>query len=166
MKIKQGTLILGICIVTICGLVLTGRNAVHAQNAAQEGIVGTWNFQGTVEINPPIPFIFVVAFNDGGTTVEIDSTATGNPSTGESISLGTWKQTGTDTSAFRQVNYTFDASGNLSSLAISSFKLTLDSNADSLTGPGSVSFYSCTVSQCPGALIAGPVPETVTGKRI
>ena len=162
---KKGTLILGICIVTICALVLTGRNAVHAQNAAQEGIVGTWNFQGTV-VNPPIPFIFVVAFNEGGTTVEIDSTATGNPSTGESISLGTWKQTGPETSTFRQVNYTYDTTGNLSSLAISSFKLALDSDADSLSGPGSVSFYNCSVSQCPGALIAGPIPETVTGKRI
>ena len=163
---KMGTLILGISIVTICALVLSGRNSVHAQNEVQEGIVGTWNFQGTVEINPPLPFIFVVAFNDGGTTVEIDSTATGNPSTSESISLGTWKQTGSATSTFRQVNYIYDAAGNLSQLAISSFKLTLDSDPDSLSGPGWVSFYNCSVSQCPGALIAGPIPETVTGKRI
>ncbi len=163
---KMGTLILGISIVTLCALVLSGRNAVHAQDPAQVGIVGTWNFQGAVEVNPPLPFIFVVAFNDGGTTVEIDSTATGNPSTSESISLGTWKQTGPATSTLRQVNYIYDASGNLSQLAISSFKLTLDADADSLSGPGSVSFYSCSVSQCPGALIAGPIPETVTAKRI
>lgn len=162
---KMGTLILGISIVTICALVQSGRNAVHAQNVPQEGVVGTWNFQGTV-VNPPLPFIFVIAFNEGGTTVEIDSTATGNPSANESISLGTWKQTGPETSTFRQANYIYDSNGNLSQLAISSFKLTLDSDADSLAGPGSVSFYNCSVSQCPGALIAGPIPETVTGKRI
>jgi hypothetical protein len=163
---RQGTIIFGICIVIICALVLTGKNAASAQGQAGQTLVGTWNFMGTVEVNPPIPYIFVMTFNQGGTTVEFDSTATGNPSTQETISLGTWRQTGPATYFFKQENYTFDPSGNLSGIAISNSNMTLDSDADSLTGTGSVSFYGCSVSQCPGALVAGPFPEKITGKRI
>jgi hypothetical protein len=166
MRTRYGTITVGICIVTICALVLTGRNAALAQSPAPKGIVGTWNFMGTVETNPPIPYIFVMTFNSGGTTVEFDSTATGNPSTGETISLGTWKKTGPATYSFKEENYTYDPSGNLSTIAIATGNLTLDSDGDSLTGTGSVSFYGCTVTQCPGALVAGPFAETLTGKRI
>ena len=167
MTTRQGTIALGIGIVAICGLVLTGKNPALAQSPASKPLVGTWNFMGTVQIGPPIPYIFVMTFNGGGTTVEFDSTATGNPSAGESISLGTWTQTGPETYTFKEENYTYDPSSeNLSSIAIGTANLTLSSDGDSVTGTGSVSFYACTVAQCPGALIAGPLPETITGKRI
>jgi hypothetical protein len=166
MTARHGTLTFGICIVTICALALAGMNAARAQNPAPGGLVGTWNFKGTLEINPPVPYIFVMTFNEGGTTVEFDSSATGNPSASETISLGTWRQTGAATYTFKEENYTYDASGNLSGIAIATSNLTIDSDADSVTGTGSVSFYGCTVSQCPGPLVQGPFPESITGNRI
>jgi hypothetical protein len=157
---------LGICVIAICVLVMAGKNTAFAQDSAAQSLVGTWNFTGTVEVSPPVPYIFVMTFNEGGTTAEFDSTATGNPSTLETISLGTWKQTGPANYSFKEENYTYDASGNLSGIAIGTADLNIDSDRDELTGTGSVTFYACTVSQCPGPLVSGPLPERISGKRI
>jgi hypothetical protein len=152
--------------VVLLALVFVGKNITSAQSPATKQITGTWNFTGAIAGNPPLPIIFVMTFNQGGTTVEFDTFSTGNPSTQETISLGTWQSAGGSSFTFKEENYAYDSLGNLSKMAIATGDITLDSTGSNATGTGTISFYSCTVSQCPGSLLSGPIQLTFSGQRI
>jgi len=67
--------------------------------------------------------------------------------------------------SFQQENYDYDSSGNLNLLKIESIDLSLV-NQNEFAATGSGSFYSCTVSLCPGALLFGHAPPVqLTGRR-
>jgi hypothetical protein len=135
-------------------------SAVPSQN--QDPLIGTWN----VTSPGTSPFIAVMTFNLGGTTVEYDTSGpNSSASPGESISLGKWHNTGNLTYKFAEENYIYDGSGNLSLIAITDCGLTLASTLNSYSATCAVNFYECSVSQCPGSLFAGPITLTATAVR-
>jgi hypothetical protein len=156
MQSKWDSLLLAVSIVTIALLIL-GAVPVFAQN--QDPIIGTWNFHSPGSN----PFIFVQSFNAGGTTVEFDTPGT-NSNGAESIVLGKWSKAATGKYTFKEENYVYE-NNNLSLLAVASCKVELSSNNKHASGPCTVSFYACSVSQCPGALEFGPSPYKIEGKR-
>jgi hypothetical protein len=79
--------------------------------------------------------------------------------------LGKWSKTANGKYSFKEQNYVYDQSGNLALLAIAGCKLELSSNMKQASGPCTVSFYECSVKQCPGALKAGPIAWKAAGKR-
>lgn len=133
-----------------------------ASAQVQDPLIGTWNVSGG---SGSSAFIAVMTFNAGGTTVEFDTSGTNSSgSPGESISLGTWSNTGNSTYTFKEQNYIYDASGNLSLLAVANCTLTLAPNQKSYKDNCTVNFFNCSVTSCPGTLVAtssGPA----TGKR-
>jgi len=158
-KTKMARLLLVVSIATTTWLFLSAVPAV-AQN--QDPLIGTWNFYA----GGSNPFVFVQTFNAGGTTVEFDSAGTNSSaSPGESITLGKWAKTATGKYTFKGENYIYDASGNLVLLAVGNCKLELASTMKHASGPCTVSFYACSVSQCPGTLQHGPYQYSIHGKR-
>jgi hypothetical protein len=133
-----------------------------ASAQGQDPLIGTWNLSGG---SGSSAFIAVMTFNAGGTTVEFDTSGTNSSaSPGESISLGKWSNTGNSTYTFKEQNYIYDASGNLSLIAITNCTLILASNQKSFKDNCNVSFFTCSVASCPGTLVSsssGPA----TGKR-
>ena len=126
--------------------------------------MGTWNLRGTQD--GAVITIAVMTFNAGGTTVEFDTAGTNSSSSpGESIDLGVWKKTGSQTYTFKEENTIYDSSGNLSELAVGACKLTLAPDQKSFKGGCSLNFYSCSLARCPGLLVAGPVVYEIAAKR-
>jgi hypothetical protein len=153
------------------------RVAVHLATAAlllmplvaiaqtQDPIIGTWNENGASS-DGSNPFIAVMSFNAGGTTVEFDTAGSNSSaSPGESIDLGSWSKTGENRYTFKDQNYIYDSSGNLANLAIAVCNVTLAANLKTFEGPCEFSFYTCSVTLCPGSLVAGPQPAKISGKR-
>jgi hypothetical protein len=131
---------------------------------SSDPLVGTWNLKGSQ--NGTTITIAVMTFNAGGTTIEFDTAGT-NPSAspGESIDLGVWKKTGNQTYTFKEENATYDASGNLSALAVGGCNLTLATGLNSFTGDCKFNFYSCSLTECPGMLVGGPTFYQIIAKR-
>ena len=130
-----------------------------------EPIVGTWNLTGA-NADGSNPFIAVMTFDLGGTTVEFDTAGTNSSaSPGESSVLGKWSKAGDLSYKFKEQNYIYDSAGNLQRIAIASCKVTIASTLDTLKGQCEINFYQCSVSECPGPLSFGPVPFAVSGKR-
>jgi hypothetical protein len=161
-------LVWGICVsvAAACTFILFAPRAAFNQSVPNAAIVGTWNLTGTVPGTDDAVFLAVMTFNAGGTTVEFDTGGTNSSaSPGESISLGKWNETGLLTFEFEQENVTYDGSGNLNAIAIGKEEVTVDPSLRTLRGSGSVNFYACSLTLCPGQLIAGPSPVEFTGRR-
>ena len=136
-----------------------------ASAQSQDPIVGSWNITGA-NSDGTSPFIAVMSFNAGGTLVEFDTPGTNSSaSPGESIVLGRWNNTANLVYRYEVENYIYDSSGNLSDIAIATCNVTLASTQKSFGGKCSLNFYTCSVSLCPGTLVAGPVSLNVTGRR-
>jgi len=158
MPTKHEKLTLGMSIVAICTLLLVAPSAA----VAQDPLVGTWNMTGTAGGGLP-PFIAVMTFNLGGTTVEFDTAGT-NSSAGESIVLGKWRKTASLAYTVKEENYVYDSSGNLAFVDITAAKIALASTGSTFSGNAVTTFYTCTVSLCPGTLVTSAAFQ-VTGKR-
>jgi len=114
-------------------------------------IVGTWNVSASLNGAPL--YIGVMTFHSGGTLTEFDTTGTNSSaSPGESIDSGVWIQKTNGSYTFKAENFVYDSSGNLSELATAACNLTLGSNQNSFKANCTVSFFSCSLSQCPGPL--------------
>ena len=113
------------------------RVAVHLATAAlllmplvaiaqtQDPIIGTWNENGSSS-DGSNPFIAVMSFNAGGTTIEFDTGGSNSSaSPGESIDLGSWSKTGKNKYTFKDQNYDYDSFGNLANLTIAVCNVTL-----------------------------------------
>ena len=161
MRTRCGRLTFAVSIGAICALILLSQGAAFAQE--KDPLIGTWNFTGA-NADGTGPFIAVMTFNLGGTTVEYDTGGT-NASAGESISLGKWSKTDHLAYQFKEQNYIYDSSGNLSLIAITGCKVTLASTLKQVGGTCESKFYQCSVSQCPGILLFGPVALTLNGRR-
>jgi hypothetical protein len=133
---------------------------VFAQS--EDPIIGTWNFHSP-GVGGTEPFIFVQSFNAGGTTVEFDTPGT-NSSGAESIVLGKWSKIASGKYTFQEENYVY-VNNDLAYLALASCEIALSSDNTHASGPCTINFYACSVSQCPGTLFAGPSPYTIDGKR-
>ena len=156
-------LTLAISLFAICMMVLLASPTALAQS---DPLVGTWNMKGTGNAAFP-PFIAVMTFNAGGTTVEFDSAGSNSSaSPGESIVLGRWSKTAKSTYTFKEENYVYNSSGNLFAIAISAAHLALGATSNTFTGALVTKFFNCTVSLCPGTLIATTPSATITGKRL
>src|SRR5215469_13949403 len=95
---------IGLALTILCSLVLltAGRASEHEiAGPPVDPIVGLWN----VNLNAGGPILIAMTFNQGGTTVEYDTTGTDSfaPS-GESLVQGVWKKTGTNTYTFKEQN--------------------------------------------------------------
>ena len=124
---------------------------VMAWGQSPDPIVGTWNVSASLNGTPL--YIGVMTFHSGGTLTEFDTAGTNSAaSPGESIDSGVWTQKANGSYSFRAENYVYDSSGNLSELATVGCNLTLGSNQNSFKGNCTVSFFSCSLSQCPGPL--------------
>lgn len=145
---------------TIGALLLLPLDAASAQN--QDSLIGTWNESGALS-DGTLPFIAVMDFNAGGTTVEFD-TGGGNSSTVESINLGKWKKTGPDNYTFKDQNYVYDTSGNLADININVCKVTLDATLNRFSGSCNFAFYTCSLTSCPGTLVFES-PGNIRGTR-
>jgi len=162
MQTKRSSLFFAVSIATIFVLVSLSAAPALAQN--QDPIIGTWNLHGA-NTDGSSPFIAVMSFNAGGTTVEFDTAGTNSSaSPGESIALGKWSKTASAKYTFKEQNYIYDKSGSLTLIAIAGCKLDLASNKKHVSGPCTINFYRCSVKQCPGSLVAGPVEFKVAGK--
>jgi hypothetical protein len=127
-------------------------------------LVGAWNLTGTQNGSPII--IAVMTFHAGGTTTEFDTSGTNSSaSPGESIDLGVWSKTANRSYTFKEQNYIYDSTGNLSELAVGVCNLTLASGLNSFKGSCSVNFYNCSLTECPGSLVTGPVTYQISAKR-
>src|ERR1700688_1349773 len=136
--------------------------ACTAQNS--DPLVGSWNLTGSQ--NGTTIVIAVMNFHAGGTTTEFDTSGTNSSaSPGESIDLGVWKKTGNRSYAFKEQNYIYDSSGNLSQLAVGVCNLTLATSLNTFSGNCTLNFYGCSLAQCPGSLENGPIGYQITAKR-
>jgi hypothetical protein len=135
-------------------------STVSASAQAQDPLVGSWNMQ--LFSGGSLLEIVIMNFNAGGTNVEYDTGST-NPSTAESFALGHWSNTGNSTYIFKEENYIYN-SGNLAYISVNQCKLTLSQNQNSLTGKCADSFYTCSLTDCPGSFVTTS-PVTITGKR-
>ena len=134
----------------------------RAQNS--DPLVGTWNLNGTKD--GTLITIAVMTFNAGGTTVEFDTAGTNSSaSPGESIDLGVWKKMGSQTYSFKEENAIYDSSGNLSEQAVGVCRLSMAADQKSFKSGCILNFYSCSLAQCPGPLVAGPVVYEIAAKR-
>jgi hypothetical protein len=160
MQTKRVSLFFAVSIATIFAMSFSAAPAL-----GQDPLIGTWNLHGA-NLDGSSPFIAVMTFNAGGTTVEFDTAGTNSSaSPGESIVLGKWSQTAVAKYTFKEQNYVYDQSGSLTLIAIAGCKLDLASNMKHVRGPCTLSFYQCSVKQCPGSLVAGPIAFKVSGKR-
>jgi hypothetical protein len=158
---KDNRITLAIATLLICLLLSAGSTVSQAQS--RDPLIGTWNMSGSS--NGKSPFISVETFNQGGTLVEFDTSGTNSSaSPGESIGLGKWQKVSNLNYKGSTENYIYDSSGSLSLMAIVNFKVTLDSTQKKLSGAGVVRFYSCSLSLCPGKLVASS-PVQLTGAR-
>jgi hypothetical protein len=131
---------------------------------SSDPIIGTWSLKGSQ--NGTTIVIAVMTFNSEGTTVEFDTSGTNSSaSPGESIDLGVWKKTGDGTYSFKEQNYIYDSSGNLSELAVGACTLTLATSQNTFQGSCNLNFYNCSLTQCPGSLVTGPVTYRIAAKR-
>lgn len=147
----------------VAALLLLLPAAASAQSL--DPIIGTWNLAFSRE-GMPTAFIAVMTFHYGGTTVEFDTNGTNSSaSPGESIALGVWSSEGGRNYSFREENVIYDSSGNLSSLAIGQGELMFGPRLTNLHGTITLNFYSCSLAQCPGPLIAGPSVFQVSATR-
>ena len=163
METKWASLFFAVSIATIGAVVSLSAVPALAQN--QDPLVGTWNFHGA-NLDGSNPFIFVQTFNAGGTTVEFDTAGTNSSSSpGESIVLGKWSKTASSKYTFKEQNYVYDRSGKLALLAVASCKLELASSMKHASGPCTLNFYQCSLTQCPGTLMFGPIAYKFSGKR-
>src|SRR5277367_1529903 len=166
MNQKKAGMAIGISLFAICVALGVAPRKADGQQSAVYPLVGSWNLSGAFLTPASSPFIAVMNFNYGGTTVEFDTSGTNSSaSPGESISLGTWKQTGLRTSKFVQRNYTYDENGNLDTVAVTNADLTLDPSGETFKGTLSIVFDSCTLTQCPGPLLYGPFTGEFTGRK-
>ena len=153
---REKILGIGFClIVVLVLLLLSGKKAV-GQATASDPIVGTWSVIGTAPGGGILSnFIVTMSFNDGGTTIEYDTTGTNSfMSPGEGMVIGVWRRTGHLTYAFKEQNYIFgDAAGNLSATNITTCHVTVDPHLNSYTGTCDLKFFDCSVALCPGAEI-------------
>ena len=140
-------------VVPIAGFAVTG-----------DAIVGGWNLKGSGPGSPT--FVAVMTFDAGGTTAEFDSSGN-NPSgsPGESIALGKWRKTADLTYTFKEENYIYNASGNLSFIAVTTANIDLSSTLNSFTGTLVTKFFRCSVSACPGTFFTSSPSLTLSGKR-
>ena len=154
-----------ICMVVFVALALIALKGAYAQAPAGADPVGTWNVTQTGAGTNNL--VAVENFNKGGTCVEFCTVPTaGNPNMFESISLGNWQKTGAHTFTFKQQNYLYDpTTGNLTGVVIGNAAATLSQDGNSFTASGEINFFACTVTQCPGPLLFGPVPFQETGTR-
>jgi hypothetical protein len=151
-----------LCRLTIAALLLLVPITGWAQSS--DPLVGTWNLTGSQ--NGTTIVIAVQTFHAGGTTTEFDTSGANSAgSPGESIDLGTWKNTGNRTYTFKEQNYIYDSSGSLSLLAVGSCKLTLGTSLNTFSGSCSTGFYACSLTQCPGSLVTGPVTYQMRANR-
>jgi len=162
MQTKRANLLFAVSIAMIFALV--SLSAAPALAQSQDPIIGTWNLYGA-NTDGSSPFIAVMSFNAGGTTVEFDTAGTNSSSSpGESIVLGKWSKSASGKYTFKEQNYVYDKSGILTLIAIAGCKLDLASNMKHVSGPCTINFYQCSVKQCPGSLKAGPIAFKVAGK--
>lgn len=151
-----------LCGITIAVLFLLLPLGSWAQNS--DPIVGAWNLTGTQNGAPIV--IAVMTFHAGGTTTEFDTSGTNSSaSPGESIDLGVWSKTANRSYTFKEQNYIYDSSGNLSELAVGTCNLSLAAGLNSFKGSCSLSFYNCSLSECPGSLVTGPITYQISAKR-
>ena len=151
--IAAGIPLFALAVASIC------LSAIPAQSG--DPLIGTWNVTGENS-----SFVAVMTFNLGGTTVEYDTAGTNSSgSPGESISLGKWRKTGNLAYKFEEENYIYDASGNLSLIAIADCSATLASTLNNYSDTCAVNFYQCSVATCPGPLVSGPTSGTATAVR-
>jgi hypothetical protein len=137
---------------------------VTSQAQSSDPIIGNWNLTGSQ--NRTTIVIAVMNFNLGGTTVEFDTSGTNSAaSPGESIDLGVWKNTGSQTYAFKEQNFIYDSSGSLSELAVGACTLTLSTSKNAFLGTCNLNFYNCSLTQCPGSLVTGPIFYHIAAKR-
>jgi len=149
---------MAVLLITMAVLCLTGHT--FAQN--QDPLIGTWNESGAAT-DGSLPFIAIMNINAGGTTIETD-TGGGNSSTVESINLGKWRKVGVLAYSFKDQNYIYDTSGNLADININVCTITLDPGLKSFSGNCNFGFYTCSLTQCPGSLLAN-VPGAISGTR-
>ena len=166
---RYGKFAVGLLLIGACVLLALSSGKAAGQDYPGSGVspfVGVWNVTGSAGTNPSSPFVAVVSFQFGGTTAEFDTSGTDSSAPGESPTLGKWKQTGVKTAEFSQENFVYDENGNIAQLAVENIAVTLDSPPQTkMTGKGEISFYSCSLTQCPGALLYGPFTVDVTGTR-
>jgi hypothetical protein len=163
MQIQGARLRIAVSTAAICTWLFLSPALTLAQT--QDPIVGTWNIHGA-NTDGSNPFISVMTFNVGGTTVEYDSAGTNSSaSPGKSIALGKWNKQVNGTYTFKSQNYIYDDVGKLSQIAIAGCKFNLFPKLKNFNGPCSISFYQCSVKQCPGTLQAGPGAYKISGKR-
>jgi len=130
----------------------------------QDPIVGTWNESGAL-LDGSAPFLVIMNFNAGGTTVETDTAGTNSSaSPGESIDLGTWQKTATRQYRFHDENFIYNSSGNLEDININVCNITMDKSQNSFTGTCVLSFYTCSLTTCPGTLV-GQALANLAGTR-
>lgn len=151
-----------LCRLTMAVLLLLLPVAGWAQSS--DPLVGTWNITGTQ--NGTTIVILVQTFHAGGTSTEFDTSGTNSSaSPGESIGLGTWTSTGNRTYGSKSQNFIYDASGNLSLLAVAGCNMNLAKSGNTFTGSCALNFYGCSLAQCPGSLVSGPVTYQMSAKR-
>lgn len=155
---------IGLVAIVVCGAVLLTSRASESQLAAPpvDPIVGLWSVDLNAAGQPPE--LVTMTFNQGGTTVEYDTTGLNSfTSPGESLVQGAWKKTGFNTYTFKEQNFIFDALGNLFADNVSTCQVTLGRGGNSFTATCDLVFYNCSVAQCPGSFIAsGPATMTAT----
>jgi hypothetical protein len=140
-------------------------SSAPALSQTQDPVIGTWNIKGA-NTDGSNPFVAVMSFNAGGTTSEFDSAGTNSSgSPGKSVVLGKWSKNANGTYVFKEQSYGYDDLGKLTSIAIASCKFKIFPKLKNFNGPCSVTFYQCSVKQCPGSLIAGPGSYKISGKR-
>jgi hypothetical protein len=135
-----------------------------AASAQSDPLVGAWKFAESSS-SLQTSALALMTFNAGGTVTELDTAGT-NPAPLESIALGTWSNTGGRNYTFKEQNLLYDSSGNLDGIAIGTANFTLAPDMNNITGLATFNFYSCSVSLCPGSLLAGPIPVGLAGTRL
>ncbi len=133
-------------------------------SAQSDPLVGAWKFVESTG-SPQTIVLALMTFNAGGTATELDTGGT-NPSSQESIALGTWSNTGGRTYTFKEQNLLYDSSGNLAAIAIGTANFTLAPGMNTIVGVATFNFYSCSVTLCPGPLQAGPILIELSGTRL
>jgi hypothetical protein len=143
------------------GLVLLSPIATLAQS--QDPLIGTWNV--TFTTSSVVDSIAITTFNTGGTAIGAATNGT-NPSTQETVPLGKWANTGRRNRTFKLASFLFDTTnalnmptgGTLSAISYSDCNIVLSSNNNSFTGSCTISFYTCSLTSCPGTThTSGPV---------
>jgi hypothetical protein len=156
---------IGVFAVAACALLLLSASKASVQNQSAnqaDPIVGLWS--AVLPSNSGNTLV-TMTFNQGGTTIEYDTPGTNSfGSPGESLVQGIWKKTGSNLYVFKEQNFIFNSSGVLDLENISTCHLILSADGNSFTGNCDFVFFTCSVSQCPGAEFAD-FPGTITATR-